>query len=342
MVNGGDSGPCTKNPHVGWYALGGFLFGYFILHPLSMAISRWLDPAYGHGMPAMQNLSYWETFFLSFHPSMFGMGGVYGLLTGSIAAVIGRQQAAIKSQRDRLRDRNERLSRLEQANRRAAQFMVHNLKTNLGCIVGFSELLLEKGQSRHGEDETRKIRLIHRQARRAADDIARFLEMARLKETGRIERQRVSVPNLLRRAASAFALPEHENRVGIGENSAHCPPLPGDVQLLERVLVNLISNALEHNGTETRVVVDAEFRPSQSDVLFSCKDDGDGIAPEMLPDIFKDFSGEATPGRPPSGLGLAFCKTAVEAHEGKIWCESVREQGTSFYFTIPMEGEMES
>ena len=106
------------------------------------------------------------------------------------------------------------------------------------------------------------------------------------------------------------------------------------------MLVNLIANAIKHNGPETRVVLDAVTGTESEATLFSCRDDGRGIPDHILESIFEEFSSTGNGDPESTGLGLAFCKAAVEAHGGKIWCVSKRELGTCFYFTIPdVEGE---
>jgi signal transduction histidine kinase len=77
----------------------------------------------------------------------------------------------------------------------------------------------------------------------------------------------------------------------------------------------------------------------RSEVIFSCCDDGAGIPPEVLPSVFNEFTGTNDPLLESTGLGLAFCKTVVEAHGGRIWCESTPEQGASFCFTVPLPKE---
>jgi signal transduction histidine kinase len=105
------------------------------------------------------------------------------------------------------------------------------------------------------------------------------------------------------------------------------------------VLCNLISNAFKHNGPETHVWLDTQMDSQRDEILFACSDDGAGIPPEVLPAVFTEFattdgtSGEST------GLGLAFCKTVVEAHGGRIWCDSAQQTGARFYFTIPLRKE---
>ena len=85
--------------------------------------------------------------------------------------------------------------------------------------------------------------------------------------------------------------------------------------------------------------LDCQVVESRAEVLFTCCDDGAGITPEVLPSLFTEFSGTNDASVESTGLGLAFCKTVVEAHGGRIWCESKRQQGTRFHFTIPLHEE---
>ena len=75
-------------------------------------------------------------------------------------------------------------------------------------------------------------------------------------------------------------------------------------------------------------------------IRFWVQDDGPGIPSDAQEEIFNKFTTYTTPDLPKGiGLGLAFCKLAVQAHGGKIWVESEAEQGSRFYFQIPTETE---
>jgi signal transduction histidine kinase len=110
-----------------------------------------------------------------------------------------------------------------------------------------------------------------------------------------------------------------------------------DAEKLRRVMVNLVSNAIQHTPAGGEVSVSAKADPEHG-VLFSITDTGEGISRHTCKQVFdrfdrarKNLSKEAS-----SGLGLPFSKMAIEAHGGRIWLESEMGQGTSFYFTIPL------
>lgn len=72
-------------------------------------------------------------------------------------------------------------------------------------------------------------------------------------------------------------------------------------------------------------------------VLIEVKDNGKGIAPEDMPKLFTKFF-QADTSVPGMGLGLSICRMLVEAHGGKIWCESKLGKGSTFSFTLPVKG----
>jgi two-component system sensor histidine kinase KdpD len=143
---------------------------------------------------------------------------------------------------------------------------------------------------------------------------------------------------VLQEAARDYSLPAHTGEITLGEQQPNCPTLLGDPLLIHRVVCNLIFNAIKHNGPETHVFLDAQVDKSGSHVLFSCRDNGNGVAPDILPTIFTEFVTTGDSCSKSTGLGLAFCRAAVEAHRGRIWCEN-STQGAAFLFTIPMHKE---
>ncbi len=119
---------------------------------------------------------------------------------------------------------------------------------------------------------------------------------------------------------------------------ADLPPVRADAEKAQRVLVNLLGNAVKFTPSGGRVTLTARHELSESAVSFTVRDTGPGIPEEAFGRIFEKF-GQVGP-RPASrslstGLGLAFCKMAVEAHGGRIGVESRLGEGSAFSFTLP-------
>jgi signal transduction histidine kinase len=112
------------------------------------------------------------------------------------------------------------------------------------------------------------------------------------------------------------------------------PLLRVDHSMIRRVLVNLVDNAIKYSTHRRPVQVVADQR--NGDVIFSVIDQGPGIPLEQQGRIFEKFVRLHHQGDPSGiGLGLAFCRLAVEAHGGHIWVESAPDQGSTFSFMLP-------
>ena len=113
-----------------------------------------------------------------------------------------------------------------------------------------------------------------------------------------------------------------------------------DIPLLIQVLTNLIDNAIHHTHENSNITV--SYQKTESDIVFTVKDDGGGISEEHMTHIFEDYvmssdfkKGDKMRG---IGLGLSICKAIVEAHKGRIFVENNDQNGATFTFNIPFSG----
>jgi signal transduction histidine kinase len=168
------------------------------------------------------------------------------------------------------------------------------------------------------------------------DMITTLLDLSRL-EAGQmpLRLQPCEIGQIARKAAERFA-PVMQDR------HLHCdvPPDPVvvncDEDVIRRVLENLISNAIKFTPTDGTIRVTVES--GDRDAAISVSDNGPGIPPEQYKHIFEKF-GQTDGGakqQHSTGIGLAFCRLAVEAHLGKIGVESQPGKGSTFFFTIPI------
>ncbi|MFA6168133.1 MAG: ATP-binding protein, partial [Gemmatimonadaceae bacterium] len=122
------------------------------------------------------------------------------------------------------------------------------------------------------------------------------------------------------------------------EAADEAPVFSADKALLRRVFSNLVQNALSHSATTVHVELAARRDPQG--ILFTVTDNGPGIPAEFQEVIFRKFEQVRSPNAPrtrSSGLGLAFCRLAVEAHGGRIWVRSKEREGSTFYIQLPVE-----
>ena len=112
------------------------------------------------------------------------------------------------------------------------------------------------------------------------------------------------------------------------------PPVSGDFGILTKVLHHLIRNAIEYCGTASPLV-HVSCRRADPQWVFSVADNGPGIDPAFQGRIFEVFRRLHGKEHPGNGLGLAFCKKAIEWHGGRMWMESTVGAGSTFCFTLP-------
>jgi signal transduction histidine kinase len=105
--------------------------------------------------------------------------------------------------------------------------------------------------------------------------------------------------------------------------------------MIRRVLINLVENAVKYTPSDGAITI--KVSAGDDEIRIGVSDTGPGIDVLDQKRIFEKFARVERKGRSKGlGLGLAFCRLAVEAHGGKIWVESGPEQGSVFYFTLPL------
>jgi two-component system sensor histidine kinase KdpD len=224
--------------------------------------------------------------------------------------------------------------------------VTHDLRTPLASIKAATTSLLNVGIAWSVEDRQELVEAIDTSTDRLNHLVGNLLDLSQL-EAG------VAAPKKdwhLIGDVIATALSQLDQA---GQTQHHCvvvdapetlPLVPMDHAQLERVLGNLLENALKYSppGSTIRIVARSEGEPLE--LLVSVSDEGIGIPREELGAIFGKFyrgRQEHLPwanGRPAggTGLGLAICSSIIQVHGGRIWAESRAGEGSSFFFTLPI------
>ncbi len=237
------------------------------------------------------------------------------------------------------------LAPLEELDRLRAEFLgmvSHELRTPLAAIKGSTAALL--GASRpFAPTETREfIRVIDEQADRTIGLIADLLDAGRIDSgTLSVSPEPSELAALVDRARTTFLSGGARHTVTI-DLPPDLPRVMADRQRVEQVLNNLLANAARHAPESSPIRIAAEHDGVH--VAISVADDGRGIPPERLAQLFRKYAGAADgergTGTGGAGLGLAICKGLVEAHGGRIRAESGGVGlGARFTFTLPVAGE---
>ncbi|HUH98087.1 MAG TPA: GAF domain-containing protein [Anaerolineales bacterium] len=236
-----------------------------------------------------------------------------------------------------LRDITER-KELDSLREDLTAMIYHDLRSPLANIVSSLDVL----GSMIGQDEA--IRSVLRIAVHSTERIQRLvnslLDINRLESGQTIATQKAVDPKELIELAVKDISPAVANRhqkleVDIPED---LPNVWVDIDMMRRVMINLIENAIKFSLTEDMIEVGAKV--DGANVRIWVKDNGPGIPANAHDRIFEKFArlkGKDKPGG--LGIGLAFCRLAVQAHGGKIWVESEEGKGSKFIFVLPVMQE---
>ncbi|HAV78151.1 MAG TPA: PAS domain-containing sensor histidine kinase [Anaerolineae bacterium] len=228
-----------------------------------------------------------------------------------------------------------RVRRLETVRRDFVSNLSHELRTPLASLKALTETL-QDGALDDPPAARRFIDQIQIETDALTQMATELLELSRI-ESGRLslDLKPVSAFELLNSASERMQL--QAERAGLSlrvECADDLPKVNIDSQRLEQVLVNLIHNAVKFTKPGGEVILEAET--GNREVRFAVRDTGVGIPADDVPRIFERFyrvdksrAGSGT------GLGLSIAKHIVEAHQGKIWAESVEGRGSAFFFSIP-------
>ncbi|HYV19233.1 MAG TPA: hybrid sensor histidine kinase/response regulator [Verrucomicrobiae bacterium] len=248
-------------------------------------------------------------------------------------------QDEIEARKLELEGKNRELLTIQRFKESMSQMVVHDLKNPLAGIMGNIQLMqMQRGQMPPGRQEELLIRSLE-SARQMARMIQNILEVAKLEEQKMpLRREPVTIQEVA--AEQVADLMSLSARDGIRldcDVPADLPPVDADRGLLSRILANLLSNAFKHTPSGGRVTVSA--RESEGSIAVRVQDTGEGIPADLLPYIFEKFvAGESEDRRRQSydsGLGLTFCRLAVECHGGRIGVESRPGEGTTVTFHLP-------
>lgn len=250
------------------------------------------------------------------------------------ALKLTRMSAELREQYELVKRQRDDLMRLQLQKERLTAFVIHDLKNPVNSMDLHAQLLLRdkelpekvKDSAQHIRDEARSLLRL----------VLNLLDISKSEE-GRLVavREHIDLETLTAEIGEALSLRMRNAEVAF-ERAIHVPRVMGDQDLLRRVIENLLDNAIRHAPRGSIVWVSAD--PCPSGVQIRVTDQGTGIAPHLRDRVFDRFvqleNSDKTRTRTGRGLGLAFCKLAVEAQGGTI-CVEDGSPGTIFCVSLP-------
>jgi len=215
--------------------------------------------------------------------------------------------------------------------------ITHDLRSPMTSIRGFVDVLKDGSTGELNEEQKEFLDIIDRSSSKLLGMINNILDVAKL-ETGKMELtlRELDFKDIITRVIEIIKPQADSGKIDLSaQYDGSIPFIKGDVPLLERVVTNLVGNALKFTPPGGKVIVSC--KDLGEDVEVSISDTGEGIPPEYVDRIFDRF--QQSPGekraRTGTGLGLTISKYVVESHKGKIWVESEMHKGSKFTFQIP-------
>ncbi|GAB5528181.1 MAG: hypothetical protein Roseis2KO_60530 [Roseivirga sp.] len=233
---------------------------------------------------------------------------------------------------------NRALEQLSGFKEGLTNMIAHDMKNSLNTILAIDE----------GNDQVddKKLSRIKRAGNNILDLVTNMLDVQKFEEAKvQLNASRSSVTSLFEYAHSQVTPLLQEKSIRLEVQAPEHAFVEVDPEVISRVLINLLTNAIKFSANGKSIVLKA-FTEQDGDahrLIVSVCDTGAGIAPEMLPYIFDKFhQAEArSAGKTAStGLGLTFCKLAIEAHEGEIMAQSTPGKGTTISFALPMQAPL--
>lgn len=230
------------------------------------------------------------------------------------------------------------LSNLEVFRAEMVQMLIHDLRNPLTSLIGGLDLIPRVGTL--NALQQRCLFLARQGGTTLTEMIDNILDTSK-SQTDRIKLKlaEISPTQIMHIACQQMLALAEKSEVRLVYGVSEIPSLIADSEKLRRVMVNLVSNAIQNTPPGGEIFVSAQEIDAQT-IQFTVKDTGRGIPAEAFNRIFQKFvrvpPEQGVGSANGTGLGLSFSQMVVEAHGGKIWVESELGHGTSFHFTLPL------
>jgi signal transduction histidine kinase len=216
----------------------------------------------------------------------------------------------------------------------------HELRTPMTSIRGFVDMLMLGTFGEVSQAQREPLRVIKNNVVRLVQLIDELLDISRV-EAGevRLRCEAMDLAEVLRDVIAVLMGQFREREIALHlDFQDHLPPVSADRQRIEQIAVNLIGNACKYTPKGGAVWIG--LRNGGDELRVDVRDTGVGIAEEAKQHIFTPFYRADNPLRDEvggTGLGLSITRRLVELHGGRIWFESLVNQGSTFSFTLPLE-----
>ena len=236
-----------------------------------------------------------------------------------------------------LKEKNAQLAELNASKDKFFSIISHDLRSPFNILLGYSNLLVENSERYSPAELTSRAQKIQTSAKKLYTLLENLLTWSRIQRGAmEYEPEPIQLNEIIEETIDLFLSQAEHKTIVLHSASSPDMQVYADYQMLHTILRNLLSNALKFTPAEGRVEITA--RDDGAVVEIAIADTGVGINPADLPRLFRidsQYTRQGTAGEKGTGLGLSLCKDLVEKNHGRIWVNSVMDNGTTFTFTIP-------
>jgi len=253
-----------------------------------------------------------------------------------------------KLSEEALRKNEAELRELNATKDKFFSIIAHDLRGPFASLVGLSELLAEEVKKLTSDEIEQFAKSLYKTASSSYTLLENLLEWSLLQQGAiKFNDEKIQLKSFMKSCDKSIVEMAIKKGVSFKVIEPEDIEIIADTNMLRTILRNLITNAIKFTEQGGSIEVKA-IKTNQQHVLFSVKDTGIGMKPEILENLFRidtNVSRPGTNGEPSTGLGLILCKEFVEKHGGKIWAEStpypesindITCKGSTFFFTIPL------
>jgi signal transduction histidine kinase len=277
----------------------------------------------------------------SFTDTDFDIDAVPALESGATEGdgdEISQLRAAFGRMANKIQEQFESLKETDRLRRELVSNVSHDLRTPLASMHGYVETLLIKNETLSVDERKHYLEITRKHTKRLGQLIGELFELSKLDSaTVRPDLEAFSLAELLHDVTQEFELDAKEKRVEIMiESKPEASTVVADIGLMQRVLENLIRNALKYTPAGGNITITLDKRPGC--IAVAVADSGRGIARKDLEKVFDRFyrsEQDDDEAENSAGLGLAIVRKILDLHGSRITVSSDLNEGTCFEFALP-------
>jgi len=267
---------------------------------------------------------------------VFPLTGIDGDMLGYVKIL--RDLTERKKAEDSIKNYVKELEELNTHKESVLAILSHDLRSPLSSIIGTAQYLKDNFEKMKPEVLKEMLELLYKSSIDELSMLDYLLEWARIKYASEVfSPSKIELVKYINQVFDKLKEIASINTINLHHEIAENEIVFADGKMLLSILQNIVSNALKHTKPEGEVVITAKRKDDK--LIIEVKDNGIGMSKEIMDKLFAPQMASLSTARAENkgaGIGLLLVKGFLERNSGEIWVESIEGEGSSFYFTLPL------